>query len=790
MRDQTSGVVRPLTLRAACNGAAAAAIGAALLAMPAAAQEGQEVELDTLRIEDRTADVNPYATPGAPYKAERSGDIRHTRPIAELPNTITVLTENQIEDSGYTDLSSILETQPGITVGTGENGNAFGDRYIIRGQEARSDVFVDGLRDPGMTTRESFVAEQIEITKGPNSTFAGRGSAGGAVNVITKAATTDYNFVDGSIGLGTDRYVRVTGDVNVAVSDTFAVRANGLYGYTEIPDRDPANRRRTGGALSATWSPTSDFDLTLDYYLLRAEDNPDIGDYLSGDASNGTRRPVKTPTYAQEQDFQKSDVDVFTGRLKWRLGDNVTLANSTRYGTSDNSYVVTGARGTTTNPGDPNGVYDTFTLSTHQGWQEVEYLASQTNLLINSTLLGGENDLIFGAEYTDHKVLNGLFSVANTGTTNCVTNDRNGNPQGNFCGFAPNGQPVNNLNNLLGRDISRDRWDGDWQVETISLYAMDTLDVTDALTVFAGVRWDSFDYRLVTQSSSLQLDEYAYDDSFWNAHAGVTYQLSDAAMIYASYATAADINGGESDVGASASYGGLQTIGGEFRGGSPERSENWEIGTKLNLFDQKVLFTAAAFQTTKSDVFESQTAGYDMEGTGNTGKNRVRGIELGVAGNITPQWSMQGGVTFLDTEVLESSDALSTAQLALGATNVGKTLANTADFQASFQTRYQVTDAFAMGAAVKHKGERYGGQPDTAAAFTQLADGSFYYANTVPSYTVADFFAEYQFNTNMSLRVNVNNVTDEDYYTAVYRSGGFLYKGDARQAVATLNLRY
>ena len=100
-----------------------------------------------------------------------------------------MLTKAQIEDSGYTDLREILDAQPGITLGTGENGNAFGDRYIIRGQEARSDVFVDGLRDPGMSIRESFAVEQVEISKGPNSSFAGRGTSGGAINSIT---STDH----------------------------------------------------------------------------------------------------------------------------------------------------------------------------------------------------------------------------------------------------------------------------------------------------------------------------------------------------------------------------------------------------------------------------------------------------------------------------------------------------------------------------------------------------------------------------------------------------------------------
>lgn len=786
MHKRPSPVLRPRSLRAPLTRAGSAILGlsAAMLVTPSVAQqqapaEGDEVVLDTLQIEDRTADVNPYGTPGVPYKAERSADIRHTRPLAELPQTIAVLTENQIDDSGYTDLARILDAQPGITVGTGENGNAFGDRYIIRGQEARSDVFVDGLRDPGMTSRESFVVEQIEVSKGPNSSFGGRGTAGGAVNLITKAASTDYSFYDITAGLGTDRYHRLTADANIAVSDSFAVRGNLLHAETDIPDRSPTDRYREGAALSASWAPSERFDLTLDYYGLRAEDNPDIGDYLFGSAAEGTRVPVETPVYAQAQDFQQSDVDTLTSRLNWNYSDTVSLSNRTRYGTSDNGYVVTGAGGSNTNANDPNGIYSTITLSTHQGWQEVEYFANQANLLIESEMLGGENDLIIGTEYTDHKVLNGIFGNTNAGAPNCATG--NSTSLNNYCAIGPDGQPVANINSLLDRQISRGRWDSDWHVETVSVYVMDTLDLTEELTLFSGLRWDSFDYQLRTQNNSLVVTSYAYDDSFWNGHLGLSYQLNDTTMIYASFATAADVNGGESDVGASASYGGLQTIGGEFRGGSPERSVNWELGTKLNLFDERLLFTAALFQTTKKDVFESAGGGYTPEGTGNTGENRVRGFELGLAGNITEAWSIQGGLTVLDSEVLASAS---------NPLNIGKTLANTADFQASMQSRYQLTEAFAFGAAMKYKGERYGGQPDTAANFVTRDDGSFAYSNTVPSYRVTDLFAEYRFNPNMSLRLNVNNVFDKDYYLAVYRSGRFLYKGDARQAVATLNLRF
>jgi len=777
--SNSRGELRPLNLRRG-GVAMAAGIVASSIAMPAVAQESGEIELDTLRIEDRTADVNPNAEPGAPYKARTSGDMRLTRPIAELPQVITVLTESQIDDSGYYDIARILDAQPGITVGTGENGNAFGDRYIIRGQEARSDVFVDGLRDPGMTTRESFAVDQIEISKGPNSTFAGRGTAGGAVNLITKQATTDYDFTKASIGLGEDRFVRATLDANVVVSDQLAVRANVLYGYTKVPDRGPADRDRKGLAVSATYTPSETVDLTLDYYGLRAEDNPDLGDYLSGDAGDGDRRPVRTPVYAQKQDFQKSDVDVFTGRLNWQLSDNVRLSNRIRYGMSDNGYVVTGARGTTTDASDPNGQYETISFSTHQGWQDVDYFANQANLHIESEVGGGRNDLIIGLEYTDHKVRNGVYDVQNTAATNCVVSGRRGTSP-SYCGIGPDGQVVSGLRTLLGRQITRDRWDQEWHMETISAYVMDTFDVTEELTLFGGIRYDHFSFDLDLQGGDGSITGYDYSDDFWNGHLGVTYEVAEGAIVYASAATSADVNCGESDVGTNSGYGGCLVIEDRIGGGKPERSVNLELGTKLNLFDEKLLLTAAVFQITKDDVLESVGNGYDPSGTGNSGKNRVRGFELGLAGNITPQWSMFGGITVMDAEILKSAS---------NPENVGKTLSTFADFQAQFQTRFQATEKFALGFAVKHKGKRYGGQPDTAPGFSTLDDGRFVYSQPVPAYTVGDIFAEYKFNRNIDLRLNVNNVTDETYYLAVYRSGSFLYRGDARQIVGTLNLRF
>lgn len=469
-------------------------MSAMLLSGAVMAQSGNDDEpivLDTMQIEERTIDTNPYAEAGAPYKAKISGDRRRVKELADTPATISVLTQTQIKESGKSDLRDVLAAQPGITLGTGENGNAFGDRYIIRGHEARSDVFVDGLRDPGMTTRESFATEQVEITKGPSSTFAGRGSTGGAVNSITKQASNEYNFNKVEASLGTDDYRRITLDSNNKITDDIAVRVNLLHGYEEVPDRAEADRERNGVALSGSLQATEQLNLVADYYYLEAKDKPDLGTYI---VSNGD--PIDDiPVYLQQQDFLESDVETFTFRADFTANDQLSFSNALRYGTTENGYVVTGARGTNRDVTDPDAPgASTIGLSTHQGWQDVEYLANQFNTYLNVELGGMKHQWVFSAEYSDLKVTNGVYGVDNTGATNCVTPGRGGSANFSYCIVDANGNTVSNIDSLMGREITRGGIDSDQNVETISLAVMDTVDINDQWSVFAGLRWDSFDY--------------------------------------------------------------------------------------------------------------------------------------------------------------------------------------------------------------------------------------------------------------------------------------------------------
>jgi catecholate siderophore receptor len=737
-----------------------------------AAEPGPVAQLPDVVVLGKRLDANPNAQPGVAYKARTSGDARHTRPLAETPQTMTVVTKAAIDDSGLSDLKQILGAQPGITLGTGENGNAFGDRYIIRGQEARSDVFVDGLRDPGMSTRESFAIEQLEISKGPNSSFAGRGTAGGAINAITKQATLDHDFTRFSVGVGSDRERRVTADVNRGYGENFALRANLLYGHEDVPDRAPSERNRKGVALSGLWEVDRDLSVTLDYYGLRTKDNmPDLGGYLVGVAPD--RRPASNvPVYAQSGDFLKSDVDTVTARVNWKIRPGLALTSLTRYGQSGNGYVTTGASSTTRTDGPGAAAYTSgYVDNGHSGWQEVDYFAHQSNLRWDKQLFGLKHEFIFGAEYTDHKVLSGDYLITNSGSYNCKTLGLQ--PRDAFCYTNSSGVIASNLNSLAGRTATRRGWIQDWKVRTVGLTAMDTVDLTDRLTAFGGVRADRFDLSLGRRDNKIDVitGNYGYKDTLVNGHFGLSYKVAPNAIVYGSAASAQDINGGEADAGTSSGYGGAVLYKNNIAGAKPETSVNLELGTKWDLLDKKLLATAALFQTTKSDVMEG--AEYDTVGTFNTGKNRVHGLEVGLTGNFTEKLSGQIGGAWMHSKVLGSATAA----------NIGRPLSNFANKSYSAQLKYQVTDALSLGTTVRHESDRCGGQPDTGAGYTTTG----VCAQPVPSFTVYDVFGSYRINKRLDLRLNVINAGNKDYYTAVYRSGSFLYKGDARAVRLTLN---
>lgn len=754
-------------------GSAALLTTLALTSSPTMANGSPPVCEETTCAEEEIELIKIHGVRNSIYKVDYSGDIRRQAELLDIPQTITVLTKDQIDESGRSDLKEILASQAGVTLGTGENGNAFGDRYIIRGHEARSDVFVDGLRDPGMSTRESFSVEQIEITKGPSSTFAGRGSSGGAVNSITKKASTAYDFGRVDASLGTDEYHRVVLDYNKPLTENFAARVNLLSAQEQASNRDGINRSRDGLLLSGLYDNTNDLKVSSDFYYLESHDKPDLGSYFE----STTRQPVKDIlVYAQDEDFLDSHISAFTVRTEYDISDNFRFYNATRYGETENAYISTGAKGNVRAAEDliaPN--LPSIGLSTHQGWQEIEYFASQFNFLWDVTTGGIEHDLVVGLELTDEQVTNGTFDITYHHPTNCTTSGRRGLSQG-YCLLDENSKTYANPSRIMGRTFEQGNSDSLFDANTVSAYIMDTAKLNHNWQIFFGLRVDSIDYSndLVSRGTPLS---YSYKDEFYNGHLGLVYNLTEHGNIYATYATATNINGGESDVGASCGYGGLCGDPEQASVADPELVENIELGTKWSLLDEKLFLAATWFQMTKSDVMESVGDAYSTLGTLNTGKNRVHGYELALNGNLTETVSIQISAASMQSEVLDS----------ITKSNIGRALSNFAEDSFYLQLRYQANEKFAFGGDFTYKSEMFGGQPDSAAGYdTDLND----YSIVVPNYSVINLFANYHATENTTLRLNIGNLADKEYWTAAYRSGAFMYLGDARTVRATLTYEF
>ncbi len=257
----------------------------------------------------------PMQTRKRPTRLIAYPRTKFTEPVLNTARTETILTQEAIEDKNATTLREVLRSTAGVTLGSGEGGNAFGDRFFIRGFDARNDVFVDGVRDTGVSIRENFDDEQIEILRGPASSFAGRGTTGGALNIVTKEArNTDFYDFETEGGFN-DSTKRGTVDINKAISPVLDVRLNGMVQYADVAGRDFTTDNRWGVAGAVAYHPTDNFKLTANYSHTYLWGLPDFG----VPTNQVTREPVTESgvprdTYygAINRDFTKSTQDIGT----------------------------------------------------------------------------------------------------------------------------------------------------------------------------------------------------------------------------------------------------------------------------------------------------------------------------------------------------------------------------------------------------------------------------------------------------------------------------------------------
>lgn len=769
-------------------------------------QQAQAKPVPYPNASDLAADRDPYADAAAPYKVDHlQASGKFPEPLLDTPKTVTVLSKEVLADKNATLLKDVARTTAGVTLGTGEGGNAFGDRFFIRGFDARNDVFIDGVRDPGVSVRENFFTEQVEILRGPGSSFAGRGTTGGAINIVTKQASTEKSFYNMDTTFGTDQTKRVTLDVNQVISPSLALRAGGLFQDADVAGRNYISDDRGGGFAALTWKPVDAVKVQANYIHTDLHGIPDFGvpyyrpssGLVGGFYTSTAGGPF--PEYGVNRnnfygfvnrDFQSYKQDIGTLNLEAHVTPDLVLTNKTRVERSILNYIGTLPESPAVT--NPNPLLWTLSANPQSRYQVTDVVANQSEATYKFGTGPWRHTALAGFEYSNERSsiekYAGLSSEALPGGfsgSGSLTGVNIYNPQ--YTDLPFNTTPA--LNGLPTKI----------NIDTKSVYLLDTANYNDFVILNGGIRYDDYSintsgYGTVNGVSNV-FGTQSLDSGLTNYNLGVVVKPLPNASVYAAYATSSNPVGAEFD-GTSTAYGGLSPIlnGNSNQIFGPEKNRAAEVGTKWELFDRHLLLSGALFETWKDNAREAQNITSPATATascpypaGTTGtvscisagaSYLIRGIDLEVAGKITDKWSVFGGLVLMHSEVTKS--LIPSAQPLLYASNVGLPLANVAHQSFNILTKYQLTDVWELGAQATYRSKIYGG--------TYLAANQ---GTSLPSYWRFDAFAEAKINKNWKVKLAVNNITNQLYYDALYQSATpFVLEGPGRAAYLTISARY
>jgi catecholate siderophore receptor len=625
---------------------------------------------------------------------------KYTEPLRDTPQTITVIPRTVIEEQGATTLRDVLRNVPGLTMTAGEGGAPAGDNLALRGFNARNDIFVDGARDLGPQSRDPFNLEQVEVVKGPGSAFTGRGSAGGSINLVSKAPTVN-RFFAGTISGGSDATKRFTGDINLPIKDRTAFRLNFMAHDSGVAGRDVVENQRWGVAPSILFGLGTRTRLTLSYYYV-GQDN--ISDYgipwvpATNNALPGFRdRPAPVPRDTfygfRDRDNEKLRSDLATVKIERDFNDSMTLRNQLRFGYSSRDSLATPPRFA-------NNDSTTITRELRSWIAEDRAFDNQTDLRSRFSTGKVEHSLVTGLALTYEN-----NQRQNRSAPNATTTLLNPNPDDVYTGV-----------------ITLDPRFGDITGKSVALYAFDTVKLNKYVELNGGLRFDRFDVDGVSTTlvPVKRLDEMVS----WRT--GMVVKPKEEGSIYVSYATSLSpsLEG--------LSYSTANTAI------EPEKTYNLEVGSKWDLIGERLSVNGAIFRVEKTNA---RTPGILPDDPPQVlqGRQRVQGVELGASGGITRSLRVFGAYTLLDSEIVKSNTPA----------EVGRRIQNTPRNSFNIWTTYLLPHRITLGGGPRFVGRRFGNNINT---------------RQVEAYWLLDAMASFPVSKNLDLRLNLYNLTNEYYF--------------------------
>ena len=572
--------------------------------------------------------------------------------LIDVPQTVQIITDDQLEDQSIRQLGEALRYVPGISLETGEGHR---DEVFIRGQETTADFYLDGLRDDAQYYRSLYNVERIEVLKGANALIFGRGGGGGVINRVSKTADLSEDLVAGDASVDTFGAFAVSGDVNRAVSDTIALRINGTYEEFDN-HRDFYEGRFIGIAPTITAQIGPDTRLTAHYSY---DDDRRLTDRGVPSVDGGPLRGFDETLFG-DPDFNetRSQVHIARSRIDHRFTDTLTGNASVQYANYDKAYANVVPRGFIDN--------GNVEFSGYRDTQARENLIGQANLVWDVTSGALEHTFLGGVEFSRQDTQNAR--------ANLIFEDGIGRPDR----FDAPLSEVFTFPALGLTDAVRSR---DSNLEVFSAYLQDQIAIGDHLQLIGGIRFDRFDLDTIDLIEGVEGDRV---DEKFSPRFGVVVKPMETLSIYASYTESFLPQAGDQFLI-------LDPTDAAFE---PEKFTNYEIGVKWaarpDLFVTGAVFHLDRTNTRASDPNNS---GFTIL----TGASETRGVELNLMGEIMPGWQANIGYTYLDGEITSNSTFA----------DAGTRLQQLPEHQFAAWNHVELTDQFGFGLGIIHQDEQF-----------------------------------------------------------------------------------
>lgn len=654
-----------------------------------------------------------------------------TQELRDIPQSVTVMTERLIDDRNLDDFREVLRNTAGVTFQAGETGE---EDIRLRGFSLgqAGDIYRDGLRDGVLYERDTFNDDRVEVLKGSASMLFGKGSTGGVVNQVSKQPFL-MNQHEVDYTLGTGNLHRLTGDFNFHTGENAAFRLNAMVHDAK---NWGAEQRKVGIAPTYRWGIGTRDEFSVGLYHLDIEGKPlynhpwiiengTISEVLPARNYYGlsSDRLETRATYLNLSHVHRFDHE---GQVKTQLRhgryERDLLASMISFGSPTTRATLSDSTVLRRNP------------KARIGESELTQLTSDYSGKF------GRHQLIAGVDiYQDDALRNNNFTTGLAAApTTTVGTPNNGATRADTRGPVP-------FNTFDARDIG--------------LYAQDTFAITPAVKLLGGLRFDRFTASYRDATGALTGER---SDNLWSPRVGLLYQPDDSASYYVSYGTSYNTSGDAYQFAVNFNAGQRRTAN-----TPPEKSRNFEIGGKWDLFGKRALAGVAFFH---SEKYNERNTDPDSTATQEllSGKRHATGMEFNLAGRFTPLWEVFFNHTWIpDAKIDESNVALNAA--GTGAQVKGDRPGLTPRHSGSLWTTYRLMPKLRVGTGLNWRG-------------SQNPEGARHVR--ADSFVTVDAMAEYTFNERWSAKLNVTNLSDKLYADSLYR--GFYAPGAPRRVELTV----